>query len=373
MGLWVSMGWQASVLGIRIGVIEDIASALIPGWSALRIVNRFGIICWLAICVLAAVPFARDVQWLGSFRISRRVLGVAAIVSLLVSAARLDLRTEPSPEIATDLTPYHWLAENGEGDPLLEWPMRFADRNSRYMYLSTMHWLPLVNGYSGYIPHSQELMTSLVQGLPEAEAMRSLIELNAARWLLLHLRAPDYALRPWHQLRQEGVKLRAEGEDFQLYELPYRKDEPPLLRNGKGQEASIFGVRRSPLTRRDLRAEVVPFRKRVIDRVWMGLPVPLHIRNMGTVTWPGVAVTEAGLVGVIFRIRAAGESDYRWTRGFNRLPTDLAPGQATTVWPIVYSPGKPGDYDLVPCLTQVGVELTRCFEGAIIHLRIPEG
>ncbi len=203
--------------------------------------------------------------------------------------------------------------------------------------------------------------------------MRSLIELNVARWLLLHRRAPDYALRPWHQLRQEGAKLRVQREDFQLYELPYRKDEPPLLRNGKGQEASIFGVRRNPLTRRDLRAEMVPFRKRISDRFRMGLPVPLHIRNMGTVTWPCVAVSEAGLVGVIFRIRAVGESDYRWTRGFNRLPTDLAPGQAATVWPIVHSPSEPGDYELVPCLTQIGVELIRCFEGAAIDLRIPEG
>ena len=283
--------------------------------------NRFGIVCWLGISVLAALPFASEVRFWGSFRISRRVIGSALLAALLISAAALRLETEPSPEVATDLTPYHWLAENGEGDPLLEWPMRFADRNSRYMYLSTLHWLPLVNGYSGYIPPSQELMKSIAHGLPETEAMRSLIELNAARWLLLHRRAPDYAQRPWHQLRQEGAELRAEGEGFQLYELPYRKDEPPLLRNGKGQEASIFGVGRNPLTRRDLRAEVVPFRKRVIDRFWMGLPVPLHIRNMGTVTWPGVAVTEAGLVGVIFRIRAAGESDYRSTRGFNRLPT----------------------------------------------------
>jgi len=369
VGFWIGMTWKASLWGIRIGAIDDLALKLIPGWSAVRVVDRFTIVSWLAISVLAAVPFGRDVRWLRSFRTSRQVVGLVLIAGLLVSAASLTIRTEPSPEIATDLTPYHWLADHGEGDPLLEWPMRFADLTTRYMYLSTLHWLPLVNGYSGYKPPFAELMNSLGNGLPEPEAVRSLIKLNATRWLLIHLKT-SYGLRPWGQLSQEGARLVAEGEDFQLYELPYRRDQPPVLLDGKGPDVSIFGVERKPLTSCDLQAEVTPLRKSVFDRHRMGLPVPWRIRNLSSVTWPGVAVTETDLVGVVFRVREVGKLDYQVLPGFNRLTTDLAPGQATTVWSIIRGPTKPGSYELIPCLTQAGRDVTRCFDAATIDLHV---
>ena len=43
---------------------------------------------------------------------------------------------------------------------MLEWPMQFGRLDSEYMYLSSLHWLPLVNGYSGYRPPSNPRRSS---------------------------------------------------------------------------------------------------------------------------------------------------------------------------------------------------------------------
>jgi len=160
-----------------------------------------------------------------------------------------------------------------------------------------------------------------------------------------------------------------EGGDFQIYELPYQKGQRPSLGDGR---VSAFETPKTAMTSVDLRGEVVPLRERIHDRMHMGLPLPLRIRNRGTLTWPGVGVSREGLVGVVFRVRRAGESDYQRMDRFNRLPTDLGPGQEAIVWSMVFSPRSPGDYELVPCLAQAGFELIRCFEDSTIMLQVGE-
>ena len=53
-----------------------------------------------------------------------------------------------------------------------------------------------------------------------------------------------------------------------------------------------------------------------------------------------------------YRIRGQGAPEYRASRGFARIPTDLAPGEDATFWVGVLPPPKPGVYDLILCLRQ---------------------
>jgi hypothetical protein len=237
------------------------------------------------------------------------------------------------------------------------------------MYLSTLHWLPLVNGYSGHRPPSNELLASLAACLPEPAAARSLAKLNVARWLVIHTRWPGWGVRSWQQLEEVGAELRVTEADLRIYELPFQKGEPSPLRKEAQDETTLFGTSKSTLRVRELEAEIVPL-LREIDSLGGNEWVALRVRNASLVSWPALAASRDGLVGLTFRNRRVGEERYRPLRGFARLPADLAPGQSATLQARLYPPRERGDYELLPCLQQWGRQAWRCFNDARMTLRV---
>jgi hypothetical protein len=369
LGCLLAMGPFASLLGWKISGLHDLAARLVPGWSALRVYGRFSIAAWLALSLLAALPFARGVRWLGPHRVSLAIVAVLLVASLAWSTSRIEIRTLPAPDTARNLTAYHWLAERDEGGPVLEWPMQFGRVDSEYMYLSTLHWLPLVNGYSGHRPPSNELLASLAACLPEPVAARSLVQLNVARWLVVHMRRPGWGVRAWQRLAEVGARLHVTHGDLRIYELPFEKGAPSPLRQQEQDETTIFGTSKSTLSGRHLEAEIVPL-FREIDSFGGNEWVALRVRNASPVSWPALAAGRDGLVGLTFRNRRLGEKRYRPLRGFARLPADLAPGQSATLQARLYPPRERGDYELLPCLQQWGREARRCFHDARMTLRV---
>ena len=369
LGCLLAMGPFASLLGLKISLLHDLAARLVPGWSALRVYGRFSIAAWLALSLLAALPFARGVRWLGPHRTPLAIVAALLVASLTWSASRIEIRTLPPPDTARGLAAYRWLAERDDGDPVLEWPMQFGRVDSEYMYLSSLHWLPLVNGYSGHRPPSNELMASLAACLPEPLAARSLVQLNVARWLIVHTRRRGWGVRSWQRLAEVGAELRFTDGDLRIYELPFEKAEPSPLRQQAHDEATIFGTSKSTLRGRDLQAEIVPL-LREIDSLGGNEWVALHVRNASPVSWPVLAADRDGLVGLTFRSRRLGEELYRPVRGFARLPADVAPGQSATLQARLYPPRERGDYELLPCLQQWGRKVRRCFDDARMTLRV---
>ncbi len=369
LGCLLAMGPFASLLGLKISLLYDLAARVVPGWSALRVYGRFSIAAWLALSLLAALPFARGVRWLGPHRTPLAIVAARLVASLTWSASRIEIRTLPPPDTARGLAAYHWLAERDDGDPVLEWPMQFGRVDSEYMYLSSLHWLPLVNGYSGHRPPSNELMASLAACLPEPVAARSLVQLNVARWLVVHTRRHGWGVRTWQRLAEVGAELRFTDGDLQIYELPFEKAEPSPLRQQAHDEATIFGTSKSTLRGRDLQAEIVPLLQE-IDSLGGNEWVALRVRNASPVSWPALAAGRDGLVGLTFRSRRLGEELYRPLRGFARLPADLAPGQSATLQARLYPPRERGDYELLPCLQQWGRKARRCFDDARMTLRV---
>lgn len=361
----IAVGGKVWIGTTRIFDLDQLLSMLVPGWSGVRVYNRFAVLTWLTMSLLAALPFGRR-RWRESAR-ARLTRGLAAgglTAALLYSAAALDMRIRPSPEEATNTDAYQWLAAHGEGDPLLEWPSGFAWDESAYVYLSTLHWHPIVNGYSGYRPAPSRLILELARSLPEHRATHTLVELNVARWLLVHEDNARFDTRDWTKLEAEGVRLRFQSGDLRLYELPYERDRVPAQVLESHPDTSVFGTPTATLRSTDLEASIRPLRTTVTDpRVGVGVSIPLWVRNDSSVTWPSVGTNEHGLVGLTFRARAHGDDGNEAPcKGFTRLPADLEPGQDAVVWAVCHGPEAAGIYELTPCLEQWGRDATRCVE-----------
>ncbi len=365
LGATIAVGGKIWIGGVRLFDLDRLLSAFVPGWSAIRVYNRFATLTWLAMSLLAALPFARHaLRDSRAARLARVVTASAVVAAVLYSAAAIDIRTRPSPEVTTDIEPHRWLATHGEGDPLLEWPPGFSWDESTYMFLSTLHWLPLVNGYSGYRPSSSRLLLELARSLPEREATRTVIGLNVVRWLLVHRQNGRYGERDWSALEQVGAELRLQGDYFALYELPYQPDRAPaasLLH--ADPRTSVFDTPKVTLHPADLAASVRPLRRRAKNLILVGASFPVWVRNESSVRWPSVGTDEEGLVGLTFQARPSGENGtLTECGGFSRLPADLAPGQEAVVWALCQGPAEAGTYELVPCLTQRGRDVTHCFD-----------
>jgi hypothetical protein len=362
----IAVGGKIWIGETQIFDLDRLLSALVPGWSGIRVYNRFAVLTWLAMSLLAALPFVRR-HWRESarVRVTRGLAAAGVTAALLYSAAALDVHIRPSPEAATNTDAYRWLAMHGEGDPLLEWPAGFAWDESAYVYLSTLHWLPLVNGYSGYRPSPSRMILELARSLPERRATRTLIELNVARWLLVHEDNARFGTRDWTKLEEAGARLRFQNGALRLYELPYDHTRVPRQVLEANSETSVLGTPKATLLPTDLEASVRSLRTTVADpRVGVGVSIPLWVRNDSSVTWPSVGTDENGLVGLTFRGRDQSDNDGESTcEGFTRLPADLEPGQDAVVWALCHGPQTAGIYELVPCLTQWGRGTTRCVDG----------
>jgi len=92
---------------------------------------------------------------------------------------------------------YRAMARQPENSVLVELPLGQADYDLRAVYYSTIHWRPIVNGYSGFFPPHYGLLTTALSEIP---------------------RHPDVSLEPLrasgatHAIVHESAYQDAEGE-----------------------------------------------------------------------------------------------------------------------------------------------------------------
>jgi hypothetical protein len=120
---------------------------LVPLFAWLRAPARFGLVVDLAVAVLAGVGVSALLRRL------RRTTGVAlALAAVTVCELAVPLRMPEAPPVDPV---YRVLATLPRG-PLIEMPFFYPEvglfQHEKYMLASTAHWLPMVNGYSDYIP-----------------------------------------------------------------------------------------------------------------------------------------------------------------------------------------------------------------------------
>jgi hypothetical protein len=152
-----------------------------------------------------------------------------ALVPLVVVAALVEVRQTGLRAIGIPVGPstpavYRWLAENGDGGPLIEVPIGSTDllRQSQAMYYSTAHWLPLANGYSPYVPKTWSDFMAAAAELPDAEALDRMLAVAPLRWVLV--RRGMVAAQQWPRwlatLEAAGLRQAAAFPEATVFEVP---------------------------------------------------------------------------------------------------------------------------------------------------------
>jgi hypothetical protein len=165
----------------------------VPLFTALRAPARLGIFVVFFLAVLAAYGHAAleatlATRWAPAF--------TAAITGVLL----LEYWVAPLPLVPFPNTPpplYAWLAKQPHG-LVVEFPTPLPDTlpgdEPRYIFMSTFHWMPLLNGYSGYYPRSYLTLLTDLRHFPDERAT-TVLRQRGAQYVIVHsaLYPPDRA------------------------------------------------------------------------------------------------------------------------------------------------------------------------------------
>ncbi len=180
----------SATLGFN-GPLYEVLYTWIAPYRSLRVPTRFGVLVLLALAVLAGFGFARVMTWVSSTHL-RRALPVCTAVLLLI-----ELFSPPSLMRLPSGVPsaYRWLRQQPTGIvaelpmPLPHW---FPRNDAIYQYLSTFHWHPLLNGYSGYYPPAYRTMLDALRDFPAGPWVDELLRRGAV-YVIIHERFLDPA------------------------------------------------------------------------------------------------------------------------------------------------------------------------------------
>lgn len=199
--------------------------ALVPGAKALRAPVRFDLLVMLALAVLAGYGLAS---------LGRRPVLAAAIVALvgLESLVWPAAGIEPVPLRSQVPHVYRWLADQPVR-PVLELPTISSGAGPplEYQYMSTFHWHPTPDGYSGFFPPTHGEFVSEMGTFPSERSLRLLQALNV-RHVILH--SDRYPASRWEQIEQDVAR----SEALRLVET-FGADKVYELRPGTSNPAAL--------------------------------------------------------------------------------------------------------------------------------------
>jgi len=190
------------------GITYPLLYRYVPTLRSLRVPARFDLIVNLALGVLAAMGLLKLRAQPG--RVAR-FAGAAAIALLTIEYAS-------SPALASVARPSladRWLVTQTRG-VVLELPLprieaMWPSRESRYMYEGTVHWLPMLNGYSGFFPPSYLELLAVMDRFPDSSVIDYLRQRGVS---YIFVRGSLYDAQDRRELREaleriEGVRLLA--------------------------------------------------------------------------------------------------------------------------------------------------------------------
>lgn len=173
LAFWASFG--------PAGLLYTALYDTVPLFAWLRAPARFGLIVALALSVLAGPAVS---AFASRFRRPRLVAGLVATVAAAELIVPSNLREMNGFEPV-----YRTLATLPRA-PVIETPFYYIEGmfplHAKYMLNSTTHWMPLVNGYSDYIPPDFVENVMTLAPFPSVPALRLLKPLGV-RYAVLHL------------------------------------------------------------------------------------------------------------------------------------------------------------------------------------------
>jgi hypothetical protein len=194
--LLYSASTEAIVYAIALAVAFDMSFGLrgytfsflyqhVPAFDGLRAPARAGIFVVFFLGVLAA--FGQAALEKALHPLVRRALVVAIPAVLLFEYWVAPLPLGAYPTSAPPL--YAWLAEQPKG-VVAEFPMpqpaSASSHEPRFEFMSTFHWMPLINGYSGYYPLSYIDRLERLRNMPDDTALEALVG-TGVRYVIVHI------------------------------------------------------------------------------------------------------------------------------------------------------------------------------------------
>jgi hypothetical protein len=156
----------------------------VPAFDGLRAPARLGIFVIFFLAVLAANGQAVLQQAISRHARPFVSVGIAGILLLEYWVAPLPLTRYPSSPAPV----YAWLATQPTGVvaefPIPE-PTTLPGNEPRYAYMSTFHFMPLLNGYSGYYPASYLARLDRLNDMPDDAALQTLVGAGV-RYVIIH-------------------------------------------------------------------------------------------------------------------------------------------------------------------------------------------
>jgi PA14 domain-containing protein len=189
----------------------------VPVLQGIRVVSRFGYLAIVAVAMLAGFGFATLRQELSTRSVRLGTVFTACILPLaVIETLAIPLGLTPFRRIP----PFYDQLRNDAEAVIVELPLaapRFAFGNTSYMLASTVHWRPLVNGYSGLTPPSYYRHFAAMQTFPDLESVTALQGEGVTR-IVVHTDAVAPALIAQMDAVPQLHRVRADGR-FLLYAL----------------------------------------------------------------------------------------------------------------------------------------------------------
>ena len=352
--------------GIRVPLPYVALYDFVPGFSSLRVPIRFVIVVAAATAALAGFVFAR---WTRAWPPLHRNLAALLLVVAAVVAAALQPASVMSANLdEKQIAVYRWLAaQEGEG-AVLEIPGQSTEqdvignlRNGRYMVASTVHWRPLLNGYTAYPPLSAGFYSAAIRDLPLPAALANLVDASDLRWIVLHrgdLTGREAAR--WPAEPPPGLALAARFDGAEIYEVTLPRTRlwrsQVQARTDAVADDTLEGTPTAPLPEHCRRGRILevemPSRMRAIP---LGLRVPVRFSNDSDCRWPGVGIRPEGLVGLEYRWLSPSGVASTTVTPISRLLADVAARSEVEAAVVVNPPaGESGAWTLEVRLRQVG-------------------
>jgi len=355
----------------------------------MRYTHRFSAVATCGASLLLAAALAALWRWLP--RLPARLVVLVVLLAIVLDKGAV-LRGGGPLEVAAlgrDRAAHRAIGalamEHGRG-PLLVLPStgsllepqgRPKSLEPDTMLASTLHWLPLVNGYTGHQPAHRMLLLRLIAALPESGALDDLIDLTHLRWIAL--RPESTWPEPQQRARME-VALRASPAIAQAWDVagwsllevgrtPQHASWFEAVTRGTDATTTVLGTSLDPLP---AGADVGVLEFAAPPPVALPPKLPfwtsVALRNAGTATWPTMP---APVPGLILDLAVPGEMPRsgsvllvaRWRpldgpaedeeRHESRLRRDVAPGEALAQKVLLVTPEKPGRYRVELSLEQI--------------------
>ena len=209
LAFWISFGPDARFYAVLYKVI--------PLFAWLRAPSRFGLIVVFALAVLGGIAVS---AWLR--RASRPGLAFAALVTLGCAELVVPLNMPEVPPVE----PVYNVLKTLPPGPVIEMPFFYAEfmfpRHTYYMLQSTVHWMPLLNGYSDYIPDDFRTNVMTLAIFPAPETLRLLAPIKV-RYAVFH--RYWFNDENWQDVltrlknAEPYMRLLYDGEGTRLYEI----------------------------------------------------------------------------------------------------------------------------------------------------------